>query len=59
VKALFGTGFADLVAQFSFLTQFEGAQRGVLELRSVMFFLGFTAFWAILNGLWAARQRLS
>ena len=58
VKALFGTGFADLVAQFSFLTQFEGAQRGVLELRAVIFFLGFTAFWAILNGLWAARQRL-
>ena len=40
------------------LTQFEGAQRGVLELRAMVFFLGFTAFWAVLNGLWATRQRL-
>ena len=47
------------IRSYYVLTQFEGAQRGVLELRSVMFFLGFTAFWAILNGLWAARQRLS
>jgi ABC-2 type transport system permease protein len=23
-----------------------------------VFFLGFTAFWAVLNGLWATRQRL-
>ena len=58
VKSVFGTGGAELVASFSFLTQFEGAQRGVLELRAVVFFLGFTAFWATLNGLWAARQRL-
>ncbi len=58
VQSLFGTGMSDLVAQFSFLTQFEGAQRGVLELRAVVFFLGFTCFWAILNGLWAARRRL-
>ena len=58
VKNLFGPATADLVAQFSFLTQFEGAQRGVLEFRAVMFFLGFTAFWAVLNGLWASRQRL-
>jgi gliding motility-associated transport system permease protein len=58
VQSVFGTGTAELVASFSFLTQFEGAQRGVLELRAIVFFLGFTAFWTVLNGLWAARQRL-
>jgi ABC-2 type transport system permease protein len=58
VQSVFGTSTAELVASFSFLTQFEGAQRGVLELRAVVFFLGFTAFWTVLNGLWAARQRL-
>ena len=58
VKSVFGTGGAELVASFSFLTQFEGAQRGVLELRAIVFFIGFTAFWATLNGLWATRQRL-
>ena len=58
VKSVFGTGFADIVGQFSFLSQFEGAQRGVLELRAVIFFLGFTTLFALLNGLWASRQRL-
>ena len=58
VQGLFGTGFADLVARFSFLTQFEGAQRGVLELRAVAYFLGFTATFAFLNCLWASRRRL-
>jgi ABC-2 type transport system permease protein len=58
VKAVFGAGLADLVAQFSFLSHFEAAQRGVLELRAVLFFLGFMMLWTILNGLWASRQRL-
>lgn len=58
VKGLFGAGMADLVAQFSFLSHFEAAQRGVLEFRAVLFFLGFMALWTILNGLWASRQRL-
>jgi ABC-2 type transport system permease protein len=58
MSSLFGTGFADAIARFSFLTHFEAAQRGVLELRAVMFFLGFIAFWASLNGLWASRRRL-
>ncbi len=58
VQSLFGTGFADLVARFSFITQFEGAQRGVLELRAVAYFLGFTATFVYLNCLWASRQRL-
>jgi ABC-2 type transport system permease protein len=58
VKSLFGAGLADLVAQFSFLSHFEAAQRGVLELRAVLFFVGFMTLWTILNGLWASRQRL-
>lgn len=58
VKGLFGSGLADLVAQFSFLSHFEAAQRGVLEFRAILFFLGFMALWTILNGLWASRQRL-
>ncbi len=58
VKAVFGAGLADLVAQFSFLSHFEAAQRGVLEFRAVLFFLGFMMLWTILNGLWASRQRL-
>lgn len=58
VKSIFGSGFADLVAQFSFLSHFEAAQRGVLEFRAILFFLGFTALWSVLNGLWASRHRL-
>lgn len=58
VQSLFGTGFAELVARFSFITQFEGAQRGVLELRTVAYFTGFTATFVYLNCLWASRQRL-
>lgn len=58
VQSLFGSGFASLVAEFSFLTHFEAAQRGVLDFRAVLFFGGFTTFWAILNGFWSSRQRL-
>ncbi len=58
VQSLFGTGFAERIARFSFITQFESAQRGVLELRVVAYFLGFTATFAFLNCLWASRRRL-
>ena len=58
VATVMGTGFAELVAEFSFLTHFEAAQRGVLELRALLFYGGFIAFWAILNGLWSSRKRL-
>ena len=58
VAGLFGTGLAEAVAQFSFLTHFEGAQRGVLEMRAVIFFLGVIALFTSLNGLWATRKRL-
>ncbi len=58
VQSLLGVRAAELVAQFSFLTHFESAMRGVLDARAVFFFLSFMALWIVLNGLWAARQRL-
>ncbi|MFN7056228.1 ABC transporter permease subunit [Hyphomonas sp.] len=58
VQGLMGTGVAERIAQFSFITQFESAQRGVLELRVVSYFLGFTATFAFLNCLWVSRRRL-
>jgi len=53
----FGGAVADHVARFSFLTHYEAAQRGVLELRSVLYFMSVIALFAGLNGLWAARRR--
>ena len=58
VRSLFGAGSAELIARFSFITQFEGAQRGVLELRTLAYFTGFTATFIYLNCLWASRHRL-
>ncbi|MEM7767493.1 MAG: ABC transporter permease subunit [Pseudomonadota bacterium] len=55
--SLLGPALADSLAQFSFLTHFDAAQRGVLELRSVLFFVGVIALFTSLNGLWATRRR--
>lgn len=52
-----GVGIAEHVANLSFLTHFEAAQRGVLEFRSVLFFVTFTGTWLLLGGLWATRVR--
>lgn len=57
IAGLAGPGVADAVAQFSFLTHFEAAQNGVLELRAVFFFASVIALFAALNGLWAAGRR--
>ncbi len=57
VSGLLGPAAADAVATFSFLTHFDAAQRGVLELRSVLYFLGFIGLWCYLSGLWATRTR--
>lgn len=59
VAGLFGAGVADAIARFSFLSHFEAAQRGVLEWRSVLFYLSVIALFASLNALWASRRRLS
>lgn len=52
-----GPAAGDAVAQFSFLTHFETAQRGVLELRGLLFFSGFTALCVALNTLFVAQRR--
>lgn len=59
VAGTFGPGVAEGVARFSFLSHFEAAQRGVLEWRSVIFYLSVVAVFASLNVLWASRRRLS
>ncbi|WP_300377896.1 ABC transporter permease subunit [Henriciella sp.] len=57
VSSALGTGIGELVAQFSFLTHFETAERGVLEVGSLVFFLGVIALWLALNVLWVNQRR--
>jgi len=57
VSGLLGTSAGDAIAQFSFLTHFETAQRGVLDLRGLLFFFGFTALCIALNTLFVSHRR--
>ncbi|MEO0550602.1 MAG: ABC transporter permease [Pseudomonadota bacterium] len=57
LSSLFGTAAGDSIARFSFLTHFETAQRGVLELRGLMFYLGFTALCVVLNTVFVSHRR--
>ena len=57
VSDLLGPGAGDLVAQFSFLTHFETAERGILELRSRLFFGGVILLWLSLNTIWVSAKR--
>ena len=57
VADLFGPSAGDAIAQFSFLTHFETAQRGVLELRGVLFFFGFIGLCIALNTLFVSHRR--
>ncbi len=57
VSGLLGSGAGDAIAQFSFLTHFETAQRGVLELRGLFFFFGFMALCVALNTLFVDHRR--
>lgn len=52
-----GPGLADVLAAFSLLSHFEAAQRGVLELRSLLFYLGFIAMWLSLNTIWVSARK--
>ncbi len=52
-----GPGVAETARAFSLLTHFEAAQRGVLEMRAIIFYLGFIVMWLGLNTLWVARRR--
>ena len=49
VSETLGAGVAENLAAFSLLTHFEAAQRGVLELRALVFYGGFIALWLTLN----------
>lgn len=57
VADLLGPRAGDAIAQFSFLTHFETAQRGVLELRGLIFFFGFIALCVALNTLFVSHRR--
>jgi ABC-2 type transport system permease protein len=57
VSDLLGPGAGDLMAQFSFLTHFETAERGVLELRSLLYFAGVISLWLALNTIWVSGKR--
>lgn len=57
LSGLFGPSAGDAIAQFSFLTHFETAQRGVLELRSILFFFGFITLCCALNVLFVSHRR--
>lgn len=57
VADMFGARTADSAARLSFLTHFEAAQRGVLEWRSILFFISFISAWTVLSALWAGRAK--
>lgn len=57
VASVLGAPAGDAIAQFSFLTHFETAQRGVLELRGLIFFFGFIALCVALNTLFVGHRR--
>ncbi|MEM1147536.1 MAG: ABC transporter permease subunit [Pseudomonadota bacterium] len=57
VSGLIGPAAGDAIAQFSFLTHFETAQRGVLELRGVAFYFGFIGLCVALNTLFVSHRR--
>jgi ABC-2 type transport system permease protein len=57
VGGALGPGMADMLASFSLLSHFEAAQRGVLELRSLVFYLGFIGLWLTLNTVWVSARK--
>lgn len=57
ISSWLGVTAGDAIAQFSFLTHFETAQRGVLELRGVLFFVGFMMLCVALNTLFVGYRR--
>lgn len=57
VGSALGPVMADMLASFSLLSHFEAAQRGVLELRSLVFYLGFIGLWLSLNAIWVSARK--
>ena len=54
---LLGNDFISVVANISFLTHFQSAQSGVLELRALVFFVSLIALFLGLSWLWIERRR--
>ncbi|MEM8987916.1 MAG: ABC transporter permease subunit [Pseudomonadota bacterium] len=48
-EAFASPALADLLASFSFLTQFDAMQRGVIEARALFFFTSLIAAWLAVN----------
>ena len=57
IAGLMGPGAADALASFSLLTHFEAAQRGVLELRALFFYVAFITLWLSLNAIWVSARK--
>ena len=57
VGSALGPAMADMLASFSLLSHFEAAQRGVLELRSLIFYVGFIGLWLSLNAIWVSARK--
>lgn len=57
LSAAFGPGLAEAMASFSLITHFEAAQRGVLEMRALVFYIGFIAVWLALNAIWVSARK--
>jgi ABC-2 type transport system permease protein len=57
VASAFGPGLAETMASFSLLTHFEAAQRGVLEMRALVFYIGFIAVWLAFNAIWVSARK--
>ncbi len=57
IASTFGVSAGDAIAQFSFITHFETAQRGVFELRGLFYFLGFIGVCVCLNTLFVDNKR--
>lgn len=57
VSAAVGPGLAEGIGAFSLISHFESAQHGVLEMRALVFYLGFIALWLSLNVVWVGARK--
>jgi ABC-2 type transport system permease protein len=57
VSGAAGPALAEGIGAFSLLTHFDAAQHGVLEARSLVFYLGFIALWLSLNAIWVGARK--
>ena len=47
IQALFPQLVVDSIASLSFLTHFEAISKGVLDMRDLLFFIGFIGAWLV------------